>query len=105
MQTAVIFPESRGGILDNLKRPLLLFDRIAVHQLSGYLKLLDKLDDDYARRMRAELDWLGGQGVLQALETEYAEDWFTSAAEHHPNIPPDAMDFASSMSERTFWAL
>jgi len=97
--TALVLPE--GGddaTIRHLKRPALLFDKIAVFHLSGLTALLGKLGSGTDMELKAELEWLVHEGIVVPFDTRYFEDFFQQAADNFPNIMSDAMDFASRMS-------
>jgi hypothetical protein len=98
--TALVLPEAGDdATIRHLKRPALLFKRIAVFHLSGLTALLDKVSSEGDLRLKAELDWLLNEGIVVPFDTEFFVDYFQEAAEHFPNIIPDAIEYSSIMSQ------
>ena len=104
--TGVLFPEPPdGGLLRQLKRPALLFERFGVFQLSSFQEFIGKLDNERLHQLNAELDWLGEKGLVQSLQYEGPEDFFKVAANNYPNIQDgDMLKYCCSMTEKQFIA-
>ena len=97
--TALVLPEvGDEATIKHLKRPALLFKKIAVFHLSGLTALLGKLSSDADLQLKTEWEWLLHEGIVVPFETGFFEDFFQQAADEFPNIIPDAMDYASEMS-------
>ena len=109
--TALVVPEvGDDATIKHLKRPALLFQKIAVFHLSGLTALLDKASSNADLQLKTELEWLLNEGVVVPFATEFFVDHFQEAADHFPEIPlmtsarrgqwcvPDAIDQANTMS-------
>lgn len=102
MGTALVVPEpGDDATVRNLKRPSLLFGRIAVWHFSGFVALLEKTGAD--PQCLAELQWLKDRGVVSPLNADgprytFMTDFFQEAADHFPRIVPDALNYASWMT-------
>jgi hypothetical protein len=98
--TALVVPEpGPDAAVRHLKRPALLFNRISVLHLPGFVSFLDHFPVD--RHLRCELDWLLEQGIVTPLAggpLECFADWFHEAAGQFPRVIADATGFASRMS-------
>jgi hypothetical protein len=97
--TALLVPEpGEDALIRRLKRAVLLFDDIAVLHLRGFLEFLAKNGD---ARLQAELEWLLGRRVLTSVHPRFEKflvDPFQEAADHLPNVAPDALKYANWLS-------
>jgi hypothetical protein len=73
--TALVLPEAGDdATIKHLKRPALLFKKIAVFHLPGLVALLDKAGYDADLRLKAELEWLLNEGIVVPFDTEFFVD-------------------------------
>jgi hypothetical protein len=101
--TALVLPEvGDDATIKHLKRPALLFKKIAVFHLSGLTALLGKLSSDADLQLKTDLEWLVHEGIVVPFETGFFEDFYQHAADRPnffvPDHVSDAMDYASKMS-------
>jgi hypothetical protein len=103
--TALIVPEAgQRAVIRHLQHPALLFSKIAVFHLSGFLEFLVKSGSEGDLQLKTELEWLLGQDIVVPLEFGYFVDYFQEAAVHFPKIAPNALEYASAMSfAQTEW--
>jgi hypothetical protein len=98
--TALLVPEpGSDAVIRRLKQAILLFDKIAVLHLSGFMAFLNATGEN--PETQAELEWLVQQSLLTDVPAFYHEflvNPFQEAAEQFPNIAPDAFEYASRVS-------
>lgn len=77
MGSALVLPEAGDdAAIRHLKRPALLFKKIAVFHLPGLMALLDKASSEADLRLNTELEWLISEGIVFPFATEFFVDTF-----------------------------
>lgn len=99
MGTALVLPETGDdATIRHLKQPALLFKKVAIFHLSGFMALLEKTGSEPNLQLMAELEWLLNEGIAVPFDTEFFTDYFQEFAEHFPKVIAGAIDYANAMS-------